>query len=166
MQFSSSLLLKCPCLPGVKGIMCPVILLCYAGCICSEYGIDIKSWKSTKISWSISSYSSMLVACGFRTYVPVKGLREFCIFCTSPVGFTRVIRISQYSVILSLWESVYVLKSVPISFFFFFCKLFLTWGVSLVMNVKAAFIISDMGISIKHMGASTELCSTNLYFHW
>lgn len=115
MQFSSSLLLKCPCLPGVKGIMCPAILLCYASCICSEYGIDIKSWKSTKISLSISSYSSMLVACRFRTYVPMKGHREFHIFYTTPVGFTRTIRISQYSVILSLWESVYVLKSVLIS---------------------------------------------------
>ena len=90
-----------------------VILLCYAGCIYSEHGIDIKSWKSTKINLSISSYSSVLSVCRFRTYVSMKGHREFCIFYKTPVGFTRVIWIFQYPVILGVWESIKVLKDVP-----------------------------------------------------
>lgn len=93
--------------------MCLVKLLCYAGCICSEHGTDIKSWKPTKISLSISSYSSVLSTCRFSTYVSMKGHREFCIFYTTPVGFTRVIWIFQYPVILGVLESIKVLKGVP-----------------------------------------------------
>lgn len=74
---------------------------------------------------SISSYFSVLSSYRFRTYVSMKGCREFCIFYTTPVGFTKVIWVFQYPVILGVRESIKVLKDV--SRIFFSANYFLSW---------------------------------------
>lgn len=108
----------------------------------------------------MSSYSFVLSACRFRTYVSTKGHREFCIFYTPLVWFTRVIWIFQYPVILGVWG---VYKGVERCFqIYFCCKLFLAWGVFLVMDAKVAFIclIWTSVVSIQEQPLQSQVLQT------